>query len=197
MSGNWLYSEKVKEHFMDPRNVLDDEDTFDSDGRGEVGSMACGDQMLVVIKIKDNKITDCKWKTYGCASAIASTSMMSEMVVGMTLKEAYRIKPEDVVKELGGLPEHKVHCSVLGDMALRAAIEDYYRRNGLESEIEVREAKIICACKNITDKDIENFVRTGGKGFEALQKKTNLGTACGKCLKDAKELLHGYEHLYG
>ena len=197
MSGNWLYSEKVKEHFTNPRNVLDDEDTFDSDGRGEVGSMACGDQMLVVIKIKDNKITDCKWKTYGCASAIASTSMMSEMVVGMTLKEAYRIKPEDVVKELGGLPEHKVHCSVLGDMALRAAIEDYYRRNGLESEIEVREAKIICACMNISDKDIENFVRTGGKGFEALQKKTNLGTACGKCLKDAKELLHGYEHLYG
>jgi nitrogen fixation NifU-like protein len=198
MSGNtWLYSEKVKEHFMNPKNVLDDEDKFDSDGRGEVGSIACGDQMLVVIKIKDNVITDCKWKTYGCASAIASTSKMSEMVIGMTLKEAYRLKPDDVVKQLGGLPDHKIHCSVLGDRALRAAIEDYYRRNGLESEIEVEEAKVVCSCMNVTDKDIENFVKNGGKGLEELQKKTNLGTACGNCIKEAKELLHGYEHLYG
>ena len=197
MSGNWLYSEKVKEHFKNPKNILDDEDKYNSDGRGEVGSLSCGDQMLVVIKIKDNKIIDCKWKTYGCASAIASTSMMSEMVVGMTLKEAYRIKSDDIVKELGGLPEHKVHCSILGDRALRAAIEDYYRRNGLESEIEIVEAKIVCACKNVTDKDIENFVKNGGKDFEQLQQQTSLGTVCGKCIKEAKDLLHGYKHLYG
>ena len=198
MSGNsWLYSEKVKEHFMNPKNILDDEDKYDSDGRGEVGNIACGDQMLVVIKVKDKKITDCKWKTYGCASAIASTSMMSEMVVGMTLKEAYRIKPEDIVASLGGLPEHKIHCSVLGDRALRAAIEDYYRRNGLESEIEAEEAKIVCTCMNVTDKDIENFVKTGGKTFEELQEKTGISKVCGNCTKAAKELLHGYHHLYG
>lgn len=125
---SWLYSDKVKEHFMSPKNILDDEDKYDSDGRGEVGNIACGDQMLVVIKVKEGKITDCKWKTYGCASAIASTSMMSEMVIGMDLKQAYRIKPEDIVGKLGGLPDHKIHCSVLGDRALRAAIEDDRRR---------------------------------------------------------------------
>jgi NifU-like protein involved in Fe-S cluster formation len=144
---SWLYSDKVKEHFMSPKNILDDEDKYGSDGRGEVGNIACGDQMLVVIKVKEGKITDCKWKTYGCASAIASTSMMSEMVIGMDLKQAYRIKPEDIVGKLGGLPDHKIHCSVLGDRALRAAIEDYYRRNNLESEIEEEEARIVCHCQ--------------------------------------------------
>lgn len=194
---SWLYSDKVKEHFMSPKNILDDEDKYDSDGRGEVGNIACGDQMLVVIKVKEGKITDCKWKTYGCASAIASTSMMSEMVIGMDLKQAYRIKPEDIVGKLGGLPDHKIHCSVLGDRALRAAIEDYYRRNNLESEIEEEEARIVCHCQNITDRDIEEFVKNGGKSFEELQEKTGLGTVCGGCIEEAKELLHGYHHLYG
>lgn len=193
----WLYSDKVKEHFMNPKNILDDEDKYDSDGRGEVGNITCGDQMLVVIKVKDGKIADCKWKTYGCASAIASTSMMSEMVIGMDLKDAYHIKPEDIVKSLDGLPEHKIHCSVLGDRALRAAIEDYYRRNGLESEIKVEAAKVVCHCKNITDKDIEKFVEEGGGTFEELQEKTGLGTVCGGCVSEAKELLHGYHHLHG
>lgn len=194
---SWLYSDKVKEHFMSPKNILDDEDKYDSDGRGEVGNIACGDQMLVVIKVKEGKITDCKWKTYGCASAIASTSMMSEMVIGMDLKQAYRIKPEDIVGKLGGLPNHKIHCSVLGDRALRAAIEDYYRRNNLESEIEEEEAKVVCHCQNITDRDIEEFVKNGGKSFEELQERTGLGTVCGGCIEEAKELLHGYHHLYG
>ncbi len=198
MTGNsWLYSDKVKEHFTNPMNVLEDEDEFISDGRGEVGNIACGDQMLVVIRVSDGRISDCRWKTYGCASAIASTSMMSEMVKGMKLKEAYHIKPEDIVGSLGGLPDNKIHCSVLGDRALRAAIEDYYRRNGLESEIEEEEAKIICVCQNVTDRDIENFVKEGGKTFEELQEKTRLGTVCGSCVEKAKELLHDYHHLYG
>ena len=198
MTGNsWLYSEEVKEHFKNPKNVLDDEDKYESDGRGEVGNISCGDQMLVVIKVADGKISDCQWKTYGCASAIASTSMMSEMVKGMTVKDAYHIKPEDIVGSLGGLPDHKVHCSVLGDRALRAAIEDYYRRNGLESEIEEVEAKVICHCQNVTDRDIEKFVIDGGKTFEELQEKTKLGTVCGGCVDKAKELLHEYHHLYG
>ncbi|MCP5514547.1 MAG: iron-sulfur cluster assembly scaffold protein [Spirochaetales bacterium] len=196
-AGSWLYTDKVKEHFTNPRNILDDEDKYDSDGRGEVGNITCGDQMLVVIKVKDNKITDCKWKTYGCASAIASTSMMSEMVIGMGLKEAYHIKPEDIVKSLDGLPEHKIHCSVLGDRALRAAIEDYYRRNGLEDEIEVEPARVVCHCKNITDREIEDFVKNGGKTFEELQEKTEIGTVCGGCVDEVKELLHDYHHIYG
>ncbi len=196
-AGSWLYTEKVKEHFMNPKNILDDEDKYDSDGRGEVGNIACGDQMLVVIKVRDGKIADCKWKTYGCASAIASTSMMSEIVIGMNLKDAYHIKPEDIVGKLGGLPDHKIHCSVLGDRALRAAIEDYYRRNGLEKEIEVEEAKVICHCQNVTDRDIEEFVKNGGKTFEELQEKTGLGTVCGGCVEKAREILHDYHHLYG
>ena len=191
MTGNsWLYSDKVKEHFQHPKNILDDEDKFMGDGRGEVGNIACGDQMLVVIKVKNGKIADCKWKTYGCASAIASTSIMSEMVIGMKLKDAYHIKPEDIVGSLGGLPDHKVHCSVLGDKALRVAIEDYYKRNDLESEIEEVEAKVVCHCQNITDRDIENFVIDGGKTFEELQEKTKLGTVCGGCIEPAKDLLH-------
>ena len=196
-AGSWLYTDKVKEHFMSPKNILDDEDSYDSDGRGEVGNLACGDQMLVVIQVKDDKITDCKWKTYGCASAIASTSIMSEMVVGMNLKEAYRIKPEDIVGQLGGLPEHKIHCSVLGDRALRAAVEDFYRRHGRENEIVEEEARVVCHCKNITDRDIENFVKEGGKTIEELSEKTGLGTVCGGCVEETKELLHGYHHIYG
>ena len=198
MTGNsWLYSDEVKKHFQNPKNILDDEDNYEADGRGEVGNIACGDQMLVVIKVADGKIADCKWKTYGCASAIASTSMMSEMVKGMTIKEAYHIKPEDIVGNLGGLPDNKIHCSVLGDRALRSAIEDYYKRNGLEAEIEEEEAKVICKCQNVTDKDIENFVKDGGKTFEELQEKTKLGTVCGSCIEKAKDLLHDYHHLYG
>ena len=198
MTGNsWLYSDEVKEHFQNPKNVLDDEDKYEADGKGEVGNIACGDQMLVVIKVADGRIADCKWKTYGCASAIASTSMMSEMVKGMSVKDAYHIKPEDIVGNLGGLPDNKIHCSVLGDRALRAAIEDYYKKNNLEAEIEEEEAKVICKCQNVTDKDIENFVREGGKTFEELQEKTKLGTVCGSCIDKAKDLLHEYHHLYG
>lgn len=126
-NGGWVYSDMVKEHFMHPKNILDDEATYGADGRGLVGNVQCGDEMLMVIKVDKGKniIIDCKWKTYGCASAIASTSILSEMVIGMSLDEAYEIKPKDIIAKLGGLPDNKMHCSVLGDQALRAAIEDY------------------------------------------------------------------------
>ena len=142
----WVYSEKLKEHFIKPKNILSDEENFEGDGQGTVGNIKCGDQMLMAIKVDKKKgiITDCKWKTYGCASAIASTSILSEKVKGMKLDDAYKISPKDIAKELGGLPEHKVHCSVLGDKALRAAIDDYYERNGLSGKIEKEEARIMC-----------------------------------------------------
>jgi len=129
----WAYSDKVKDHFENPRNVLYDEGAYNADGRGIVGNIKCGDEMIVAIKVDKAKgiITDCRWKTYGCASAIASTSMLSEMAKGKTLEEAYKITAKDIVDELGGLPGHKVHCSVLGHDGLRAAIDDYYRRNGI------------------------------------------------------------------
>lgn len=130
----WFYSEIVKEHFFSPRNFLPaNPEEGEYDGVGEVGSPACGDKMHVWIKVdpKTEKITACKWRTFGCASAIAATSVMSEMVMengGMTLSEAKKIKPQDIVKRLGGLPARKIHCSVLGDQALRAAIEDHYNK---------------------------------------------------------------------
>lgn len=193
----WVYTETVKDHFTNPRNILEDEDAFQADGRGMVGNIKCGDQMLLVIKVAGDVITDCQWKTYGCASAIASTSMLSEMVRGMPLDEAYRLRPEDIVKELGALPEHKIHCSVLGDRALRAAIEDYYKRTGAEEKIKKDEAVIICQCMNVTDKDIEEAVKAGAHTYEELQYRTKLGTVCGQCKGKAEELLHEYGHLYG
>ncbi len=194
---DWVYTEKVKDHFTNPRNVMEDENGFQPDGRGVVGNIKCGDQMLMAIKVKDDKITDCKWKTYGCASAIASTSMLSEMVKGMPLEKAYQIKPNDIVRELGALPEHKIHCSVLGDRALRAAIEDYYKRSGQESKIVREKATIVCQCMNVTDKDIERAVRDGAHTFEELQYRTKISTVCGQCRGKAEELLHEYVHLYG
>ena len=198
MSGNfdWMYSEVVKDHFVNPRNVLENDEDFGEDGKGVVGNIKCGDQMLIVIKVEDDKITDCKWKTYGCASAIASTSILSEAVTGMKLDEAYHIKPKDIADRLGGLPEHKIHCSVLGDKALRAAIEDYYRKTGREDDIEEQEATIICQCMNVTDLDIENAVKNGARTYADLQNMTKAGTVCGQCKKESEELVHQYVHMY-
>lgn len=122
----WVYSDIVKEHFLNPRNFLmGDEAAYPHDAEGIVGNPVCGDQMKMFLQIKGGKITNLKWKTYGCASAIASTSALSELAIGRTLDEALAIGPEEITKFLGGLPEHKFHCSVLGHEALRAAITDY------------------------------------------------------------------------
>ena len=126
MTQNWVYSDLVKEHFLEPKNVLKgDESTFDFNGKGTVGNMICGDEMNVYIKVANDVILDIKWNTYGCASAIASTSMMSEIAKGMAIHEAYKITPDLIAEKLGGLPKNKFHCSVLGDDALRKAIENY------------------------------------------------------------------------
>ncbi len=126
----WLYSETVKDHFFHPRNILVDEQNYQSDGVGIVGSPACGDMMVVWIKVDEvgKRIRECKWRTFGCASAIASTSMMSVMATengGMQLRYAKRLTPEAIIDRLDGLPDRKYHCSVLGHQALREAIEDY------------------------------------------------------------------------
>lgn len=131
---NWLYSDIVKDHFFNPRNILLDEANYVADGVGIVGSSACGDMMVVWIRVdKENKrIKECKWRTFGCASAIASTSMMSVMVTekeGMSLMRAKRMTPESIIERLGGLPNRKYHCSVLGQNALREAVLDYEKEN--------------------------------------------------------------------
>ncbi|MEM5814384.1 MAG: iron-sulfur cluster assembly scaffold protein [Candidatus Aenigmatarchaeota archaeon] len=126
----WAYSDIVKDHFLNPRNFVRDEGEMkDADGVGTVGSPACGDVMRMWIKVKDGRITECKWQTFGCASAIASTSMLSVMASGKTLEDALKITPKQIAERLGGLPSIKIHCSVLGDQALRAAIDDYKRRS--------------------------------------------------------------------
>ena len=122
----WVYSDKVKDHFMNPRNFLfGDENQFDYDAVGTVGNPVCGDQMKMYIKVEDNKITDARWKTYGCASAIASTSALSEMIKGKTIDEALKIDAKAIDDYLGNLPKHKFHCSILGHEALADAVKEY------------------------------------------------------------------------
>jgi NifU-like protein involved in Fe-S cluster formation len=123
---SWTYSKEVEDHFFHPRNVMtDDFRQKDFDAQGEVGSPACGDVMKIWIKVKKGKISDLKWRTFGCASAIAATSVLTEMAIGMTLDQAYKITAQDIAKNLGGLPRRKIHCSILGDQALRAAIDNW------------------------------------------------------------------------
>jgi nitrogen fixation protein NifU and related proteins len=123
-----VYSEKVMDHFMHPRNVGEIEN---ADGVGEVGNPVCGDMMTFYIKVKDGKLADVKFKTFGCGAAIAVSSMVSEMAMGKTLEEAQKITPEMVAKELEGLPKQKFHCSNLGAQALNKAIDDYLIKQGM------------------------------------------------------------------
>lgn len=126
MQQPWVYSDLVKKHFLSPHNFLmGDESKYPHDAEGVAGNPICGDQMKMYLQIKDNNITDLKWKTYGCASAIASTSALSELAKGKTLDEALAIGPAEITEYLGGLPQHKVHCSVLGHEALAHAIKNY------------------------------------------------------------------------
>ncbi len=121
-----LYNPTVMDHFMNPRNMGD---LKDADGVGEVGAAACGDIMKISLKIKDGRIEDARFKTFGCGSAIASSSMATELIKGRTIDEAMNFSNEEVVSALGGLPPVKIHCSVLAEEALKAALEDYVKRH--------------------------------------------------------------------
>lgn len=190
----WTYSETVKEHFINPKNILEDGANFEADGKGMVGNIKCGDQMMMVIKVdkNSNTISDCKWKTYGCASAIASTSILSEMAIGLSLDAAYKLSPKDVAKQLEGLPENKIHCSVLGDKALRAAIDDYYAKTNQSEKIIKDEAKIVCQCMNVTDHEIEESVLEGARTYLELQEHTKIGTVCGQCKEESILLMNEF-----
>ena len=128
-----LYSDKVMDHFQHPRNVgkIDD-----ADGIGEVGNAKCGDIMRMYIKVKDDVITDCKFNTFGCGSAIATSSMATELIKGKPISEALELSNKAVVEALDGLPAHKIHCSVLAEEAVRAAVKDYYDKNGIAYDPE-------------------------------------------------------------
>lgn len=195
---DWVYTDTVKDHFMNPRNLWKKEENWEPDAMGEVGSLACGDQMRVGIIVKDDKIADLRWLTYGCASAIASTSMMSELVIGMTLEEAYKITPDMITNALGGLPDHKFHCSVLGDKALRVAIDNYLADRNLPNPYKQSVARILCDCKGVTDQQIEELVKTDkATTLEELEKLTGFGTGCGKCKKKVAEFFEEMRHIHG
>jgi len=171
----WDYTEKVKDHFMNPRNVGEIENP---DGFGEVGSLACGDALRLTFKLdEDRRIKDVKFKTFGCASAIASSSALTEMVKGKTLEEAEKISNRDIADYLGGLPEEKMHCSVMGREALAAAIASYRGE-----KVEKEEFEVICKCFGITDKEIERAVKENNlHTVEQVTHYTKAGGGCESC----------------
>jgi len=197
---SWYYSAEVKEHFFKPKNFTT-KPPEDYNGLGMVGSPACGDMLKVWIKVdeKSGKIKDFKWQTFGCASAIASTSALSGLATangGLTLEEARKISYKDILNCLGGLPERKVHCSVLGDKALRSAINDYYRRTNQLDKVAEEGRRFIDKVVRVTDRDIEQAVLDGVKTMEELQSKTKIGTGDRTCLTEAEELLKFYLEKY-
>jgi len=200
-SKSWFYSDIVKDHFFNPKNFLDrDPHENEFNALGKVGSPACGDELKVWLHVsEDEKIQKFAWKTFGCGSAIASTSMASVMATengGMTLSAARKMKPQDIMSRLGGLPQRKFHCSVLCDKALRDAINDYYRRTDQIDKIQVEAARIIDPVTKVTDRDIEEAVLEGAHTLELVQQKTKVGTGNLGCLPAVEELIRFYKEKY-
>ena len=184
----WNYTDKVMDHFMNPRNVGEIENP---DGFGEVGNAACGDALRLTFKLdKDGRIADIKFKTFGCASAIASSSALTELVKGMTLDEAKKVTNQDIVKLLGELPEAKMHCSVMGMEALQAAIAQYRGEpNPFENDKE-HEGKLVCKCFGVSDVKILKVAKENN--LHQASEVTNYckaGGACGACLGEIQRLL--------
>ena len=199
---SWVYSDIVKDHFFNPRNLLlENPRTGEYDAVGEVGSPACGDVMKMWLKIDkpSDKIKDLKWRTFGCGSAIAATSMFSLMVTegdGLKINQAIKIKPQDIMKRLGGLPERKIHCSVLADKAFRKAINNYFRDSGQPDRIIVESGRIIDKRLNITDKDIEEAVLEGARDLAGVQKKLKAGVGDKEAIPELEQLIRFYAEKY-
>ena len=179
----WNYTDKVKDHFLNPRNVGDIED---ASGKGEVGSLACGDALHLTFKLdEEGKIKEAMFKTFGCASAIASSSALTEMIKGKTLEEAEKITNQDIADYLGGLPEEKMHCSVMGKEALDAAIA-YYRGETPSEDPE----DVVCKCFGISGEEIREVVKLNGlKTVEQVTHYTKAGGGCSTCHPEIQEIL--------
>lgn len=186
----WDYNDKVMDHFLHPRNVGEVENP---DGVGQVGNMSCGDALKLTFKLDDEgKIADVKFQTFGCASAIASSSALTEMVKGKTLEEAAEITNKDIVDVLGDLPEAKLHCSVMGMEALQAAIANYKGEESEEAHEDDHEGRIVCKCFSITDTKIRNTaINNDLHTVEEITDYCKAGGACGSCKAEIQDILDG------
>lgn len=184
----WDYTDKVMEHFRHPRNVGAIEN---ADATGQVGSLVCGDALKLTLKInKDTEvIEDAKFETFGCASAIASSSVLTEMIKGKTLTEAAKITNQDIADELGSLPAEKMHCSVMGMEALEAAVQSY-RQGGKPVVFEQESENIVCHCFNVSEEAIIKAIRTNHlTTVEDVTYFTKAGGACGRCKGEIQKIL--------
>lgn len=169
----WEYSEKVLDHYRNPRNVGSIEN---ADAIGEAGSLACGDSLKIYLKIENNIVVDAKFQTFGCGSAVASSSILTEMVIGKSLDEVRLITNKDIADELDGLPPEKMHCSVMGHEALEDALQKYFKEEKKSAE------KVICTCFGVTEKQILDAIRDNGlTTVNEVTNFTKAGGACGRC----------------
>lgn len=179
----WEYTDKVKEHFLNPRNAGEVED---ANAVGEVGSMACGDALKLTLKVDGHgKIADAKFQTFGCASAIASASALTEMLKGKTVEEAEKITNQDIADFLGGLPKEKMHCSVLGRQALEQALANYKGE-----PVKEQEGEIVCECFGVTDLEIEKAITENNlTTVEEVTNYTKAGGGCESCHDTIREII--------
>ncbi len=191
----WDYSDKVIDHYRNPRNVgkIDNADAI-----GEAGSLTCGDSLKIYLKIKDGVVTDAKFQTFGCGSAVASSSILTEMIIGKTIDEVKKITNKDIADELGGLPPEKMHCSVMGYEALEDALKNYDDYTDLddlrnEDAANKQREKIVCTCFGITENVIWDAIKMNGlKTVEEITNYTKAGGACGKCKGLIQDIIDTY-----
>lgn len=181
----WDYTKEVMEHYRNPKNVgkIDDADAV-----GEAGSLTCGDALKIYLKIDNGIVTDAKFQTFGCGSAVASSSVLTEMIIGKSLEEVKKITNKEIADKLGGLPPEKMHCSVMGHEALEHALSNYYGE-----DFAATKDKMVCTCFSVTEKQIINAIKENGlKTLEEVTNYTKAGGACGHCKGDIQAILDNY-----
>ena len=192
----WDYSEKVMDHYRNPRNVGSIEN---ADAIGNAGSLTCGDQLKIYLKIENNIVTNAKFQTFGCGSAVASSSILTEMIIGKSVDEVRKITNKDIADELGGLPPEKMHCSVMGYEALEDALKNYHADGYVDLDDLLgnnppeKQEKIICTCFQVTENMIWDAIKQNGlKTVEEVTNYTKAGGACGKCKSVIKDIIDTY-----
>lgn len=191
----WDYSDKVIDHYRNPRNVgkIDNADAI-----GEAGSLACGDSLKIYLKISNGIVTDAKFQTFGCGSAVASSSILTEMIIGKTVEEVKKITNKDIADQLGGLPPEKMHCSVMGYEALEDALKNWDNYTDLddlrnEEALNKTSEKIVCTCFGITENVIWDAIKINGlKTVEEVTNYTKAGGACGRCKSVIQDMIDTY-----